>query len=76
MIVLVAGHREAEALDRVSNEAGRPIVVDTIERFEDRRQIVAAEVVHQPSQFFVGSSFDQFCNRTLVADVVEQALAP
>jgi hypothetical protein len=76
MIVLMAGHRQAIALDGVSNETGRPVVVDIVERFDDRRQIVAAEVTHQLRQFFVGSAFDQLCNRALVADVIEQPLAP
>ena len=72
----MAGHRQAIALDGVSNETGRPVVVDIVERFDDRRQIVAAEVTHQPGQLFVGSVFDQLGNRALVADVIEQAPAP
>ena len=76
MIVLMAGHRQTEALDGVGNEAGRPVMADSVERFDDRRQIVAAEVTHQPGQFFVGSAFDQLCNRALVADVIEEPLAP
>ena len=41
-----------------------------------RRQVVAAEVVHQPGQLVVGPRFDQLAHGALVADLVHQALAP
>ena len=76
VVVLVAGDRQAEALHRVGDEAGRPVVIDLVEGFDDRRQVVAAEVVHQPRQLVVGARLDQLCHRTLVADLVHQPLAP
>ena len=76
VIVLVAGERQAEALDRVGDEADRPIVIDGVERRDDRRQIVAAEIVHQPRQLIVAALFDQPRHRALVADLVVEALAP
>ncbi len=49
MVVLVAGERQAEALDRVGDEAGRPVVGGRLlERLEQRRHVVAGEVGHQP----------------------------
>ena len=47
--------RQAEALDRVGDEADRPVVIDAIERLDDRRQVVAAEIVHQPRQLVVAA---------------------
>ena len=76
VVVLVAGDRQAEALDRVGDEAGRPVVIDLVEGFDDRRQVVAAEIVHQPRQLVVGALLDQLRHRALIADLVEQALAP
>ena len=76
MVVLVAGHRQAEALHRVADEADRPVVGDAAEGLEQRRQVVAAEIVHQPRQFVVAPAFDQPRDVTLIADLVEQPLAP
>ena len=59
MIVLVAGHRQAEALDRVGDEAGRLVVVGALEGLEQRRQVVAAEIVHQRGELVVGALLDQ-----------------
>ena len=39
-------------------------------------EIVAAEIVHQPRQLVVAARFDQPRHRALIADLVEQALAP
>ncbi len=62
VVVLVAGDRQAEALHRVGDEAGRPVVVDLVERLDDRRQVVAAEIVHQPRQLVVGALLDQLAS--------------
>ena len=50
VIVLVAGERQAEALDRVGDEAVRPVVRDAVEGLEHGIQIVAAEIGHQPRE--------------------------
>ena len=77
MIVLVAGERQAEPLDGVGDEADRAIMrARLFESLDQRRQVVAAEIGHQPRQFFVAAAFDQPGNGALVADVVEQAFAP
>jgi hypothetical protein len=34
VIVLVSGHRQAETFDGVADEAGRPVVVGVVKRFE------------------------------------------
>ena len=72
----MAGKRQAVALDRIGDEADRPIVIDGVERLDDRRQIVAAEIVHQPRQLIVAALFDQPRHRPLVADLVIETLAP
>ena len=76
VIVLVAGHRQAEALDRVADEAGRLVGLDAVEGFQHRRQIVAAEIVHQRGEFVVAALFDQLADVALVADLVVEPLAP
>ena len=77
MVVLVAGERQAEALDRIGDEADRPVVLARLlEGLEQARQVVAAEIGHQPRQLLVGALLDQPRHRPLVAEIVEQALAP
>jgi len=46
------------------------VVVDPAEGVDDGRQVVAAEIVHQPRQLFVGARLDQSGHRALVADLV------
>lgn len=76
MIVLVPRERQAEALDRVGDEDDGAVVVDALEGFEQGRQIVAGEVGHQPRELVVGAAVDQRRDGALVADVVEETLAP
>src|SRR5262249_21378176 len=66
----------AEALDRVADETGRAVMVDGAERLDQRRQVVAAEIVHQLRQLLVAARRDQLRDRALVADVVVETLAP
>ena len=76
VVVLVAGHRQAEALHCIADEAGRLVAVGAMEGLQQRRQVVAAEIVHQRREFGVGALFDQPRDVALIADLVEQALAP
>ncbi len=76
MVVLVAGQRQAEALDRVGKEDDRAIVVDPLEGLQQCRQIVAGEVGHQPPELVVGALFDQGRERALIAQIIHQPLAP
>jgi hypothetical protein len=76
VIVLVTGHRQAEALDRVADEAGRFVTGGCMESLKHRRQIVAAEIVHQRRQCVVGAFLDQPADVALVADLVVEPLAP
>ena len=77
VIVLVAGECEARALDGVADEAGRPVVLGgRIERLDQRRQVVPAEIAHQLRKLFVGALVEQLAHRPLIAEVVHQPLAP
>ena len=77
VVVLVTGEREARALDGVADEAGRPVVLrGGIERLDQRRQVVPAEIAHQPRELVVRSLVDQLRHRTLIAEIVHQPLAP
>ena len=50
MVVLVAGERQAETLDRVGDEAVRPVVLDAVERLAHALEVMAAEIGHQPGE--------------------------
>ena len=50
VIILVAGERQAVALDRVGDEACRGVGVDPVERLENRLHVVPAQVGHQVVQ--------------------------
>ena len=76
VIVLMPGKRQAVALDRVGDEANWSVMIDGVERRDDRCQIVAAEIVHEPRQLVVAALFDEPRDRPLVADLVIEALAP
>ena len=75
MVVLVALHRQADALDGVGDEADRAVVVDRLERFDHAGHVVSAEIGHQRQQLLVAAPVDQLRDRALVADVVLQMLA-
>ena len=77
MVVLVAGERQAEALDRIGEEADRPVVLPRLlEGIEQARQVVAAEIGHELRQLLVRALLDEPRHRPLVAEVVEETLAP
>ena len=60
MVVLVAGERQAHALDRVGDEAGRLVAVGLggAQRLDHRLDVVAAEIGHQRAQFVVRQRID------------------
>ena len=76
VIVLMPGKRQPIAFDGVGDEADRAVVINGVKRCDDRRKIVAAEIVHQAGQLIVAAGFNEPRHRALVADLVEQALAP
>ena len=76
VVVLVAGERQPRAFHRVADEAGRLVAGDAVERFAQRRDVVAAEIVHQRGEFGVAALLDQRRHRSLIADFVGEALAP
>ncbi len=76
MVVLVALEGQAEALDRIGDEADGPVVVDALEGLEQRGHVVAGKVGHEPGQFGIRAPVEQRRHRALVADVVLQALPP
>src|SRR5580704_17961579 len=72
----MAGKGQAVAFDRIGDEADGPVVIDGVERRDDRCQIVAAELVHQPRQLIVAARLNEPRHRPLVADLVIETLAP
>ncbi len=76
MVVLMARERQAKPFDRVSDEADRPVVIDPIEGVDDRRQIVAAEIAHETRQFIVAARLNKSGDRSLIADLIQESLAP
>ena len=75
VVVLVALHRQADALDGVGDEADRAIVIDRLEGLDHAGHVVSAEVGHQRQQFVVAAAVDQLRHLPLIADVVLQMLA-
>src|SRR5712691_4798784 len=51
-------------------------MIDLAEGLDQRRQVVAGEVGHQPRQLLVGPRLDQPRDLALVADLVDEPLAP
>jgi hypothetical protein len=76
VIVLVPGNRRAPPLDRVGEEAGRPVVGDRRECFRHRLDTVAAEVFHQCCQLGIAAAVDQGTDIALVTEIIHQAFAP
>ena len=72
VVVLVAGERQAVALDRVGDEAGRRVVRDAVERVEHRLEVVAAEVGHQRVQRGVVVLVEQRADPRVAAEVALQ----
>jgi len=60
----------------VADEAGGPVVVDLAESLDHRRQVVPAEIAHQPREFIIRALLDQLGDVALVSQFIQQALAP
>jgi hypothetical protein len=73
MIVLVACERQPLALDRISDEQGRDVVLRRLERFDQSFHVVAAEVGHQSGQRIVVACVE---DRLHGRRVVQQPLPP
>ncbi len=76
MVVLVAGQRQAEAFDRVGEEADGAIVVDRLEGVDQRWKVVPGEVGHQPRQRRVIARRQKRCDSGPAADVGLKPPAP
>ena len=76
VVVLVAGERQAEALDGIGDEAVRPVVRDAVEGLEHGLQVVAAEVGHQPRQRDVVVLLEQRADAGELAEIALEMLAP
>ncbi len=76
MIVLVARERQAESLDRIGDEHGRPVVIDRLEGVQQIRQIMAAEIAHEGRELRVRATLEQAGHVALVAEIVQEPLAP
>ena len=76
VVVLVAGERQAEALDGIGDEAVRPVVGDAVEGLEHGLQVVAAEVGHQPRERDVVMLLEQRADAGELAEIPLEMLAP
>ena len=76
MIVLVAGERQALALDGVGDEAGRLVVLDALESVEHGLHVVAGEVGHQPVQRGIVVLVEDAADAGILVEVARQRLAP
>ena len=76
MVVLVAGERQAVALDRVGDKAGRLVVGDGVEGVEHRPHVVPGEIGHQPLQRRVVVLVEDRADAGIAVEVALQMLAP
>ena len=76
VVVLVTGERQAVALDGVGDEGGGPVVLHGAEGVAHRRQVVPAEIGHQPPERVVVVLVEQGADAAGVAEVAQQLLAP
>ena len=76
MVVLVPGEGQPVALDRIGDEAGRPVVGDGMEGVEHRRHVVAAEIGHQPLQRGIVVIVEDRADAGIAVEVALQMLAP
>jgi hypothetical protein len=76
VVVLVPGKGQAVALDRVGDKAGRPVVLDGVEGGQDRVQVVAGEVGHQPLQGRVVVVVEDCADPGIAVEVALEMFAP
>ena len=76
VIVLVAGERQAEALDRVDDEADALVVCHGVEGFEQRLHVVPGQVGHEGGQTVVVMLVEQLADARQLAEIAQQMLAP
>ena len=76
MVVLVPGEGQAVALDRIGDEAGRPVVGDGVKGVEHRAHVVAGEIGHQPLQCAVVVLVEDRADAGIAVEVALQMLAP
>ena len=76
MVVLVAGERQAPALDGVGDEAVRPVVGDAVEGLEHGLEIVPAEIGHQRGERLVVVAVEQRADAGIAAEVALQMRPP
>ena len=76
VIVLVSGERQAIAFDRIGDETNRPVVIDAVEGGDDRTEIMPAKIVHQSRQLDVTTALQERGDRSPIADLTIESLAP
>ena len=76
MVVLVAREGQAVALDRVGDEAGRPVIVDGGEPFEHGSHVLPGKIGHEAVQLLVVMALQQAADSGEMAEVVLQRLSP
>ena len=76
MVVLVAGKGQPKALDRIGDEAGRPVVGDGVKGVEHRRHVVAAEIGHQPRELGIVVIVENGADAGVAIEIALQMLAP
>ncbi len=75
VVILVAGQRQAEALDRIGDEAHRTIVLARlVESIEQRLQVMAAEIGHEGGKLIIAAALYQLRYRPLIAKIVHHRL--
>jgi hypothetical protein len=76
VVVLVAGERQTETLDRVDHEADALIVGDGVEGFEHRFHVVPGQIGHQRGEGVIVMLIEQLADARELAEIAQQMLAP
>ena len=76
VVVLVPGERQAPALDRVGDEAVRPVVGHTVERVQHGLDVMAAEIGHERRQRLVVMGLEQPPDEAVGAKIALDMGAP
>ena len=77
VVVLVAGERQAHALDGVGDETGRLVAlgIGGAQRLDDRFDVMAAQIGHQGAQFLISQLVDDR-PRLRPSQIGQQGLPP
>ena len=76
VIVLMAGERQAKALDGVNDKAMRHIAIYCVQRLQHRLHVMACEIGHQVLERIIAIIIDQRAHALSPTDIAQQPFPP